>query len=75
MVVFSGAGVSGIICMLTNYPVLQIGCFMVLMMSGLATNVVNAATVELYPTSVRYEQRSTHFFDSILRKTSILKLN
>lgn len=66
VVVFSGCGACGIICMLTNIPIIQICCFMVLMMSGLATNVVNAATVELYPTSVRYNW--LHFFGSILKK-------
>lgn len=46
-------GLSGIGCMLTDVPALQIYFFISLLTSGVATNVVSSATVELYPTSLR----------------------
>lgn len=40
--------------MVTNIPVLQIYSFITLMCAGMGVNIVNAATVELYPTALRY---------------------
>lgn len=51
ILVVSGAG--GILCMLSNIPLVQIYSFIGLMCCGMAVNVVNAATVELYPTASR----------------------
>ncbi|XP_055325180.1 synaptic vesicle glycoprotein 2B-like [Sitodiplosis mosellana] len=46
-------GLSGIGCMLTDIPALQISLFLSLLSSGVAANVVSSATVELYPTTLR----------------------
>lgn len=53
ILMFTGAG--GILCMLTNIPWLQVSGFLALLSCGLSTTIVNAATVELYPTSSRWE--------------------
>ncbi|XP_055326017.1 synaptic vesicle glycoprotein 2B-like isoform X1 [Sitodiplosis mosellana] len=47
------SGSSGIACMLTNIPVVQVYLLITLMCSGIAVNIVNSATVELYPTALR----------------------
>lgn len=39
--------------MITDMPLVQISAFMALMLSGFSPNIVNAATVELYPTASR----------------------
>lgn len=46
-------GASGLVCVLTNIPLLQNGAFVTLMLSSVAPNIVNAATVEVYPTALR----------------------
>lgn len=51
--VLAGTGACGIACMLTDIPFLQIGLLTVLMASGIGSNVLNTATVELYPTALR----------------------
>lgn len=47
----SGAG--GIICMLTSIPIVQISSFIALMCCAMAVNIINAATVDIYPTALR----------------------
>lgn len=47
-------GACGLICVLTNIPLLQNAAFITLMLSCVAPNIVNAATVEVYPTALRY---------------------
>ncbi|XP_031629334.1 synaptic vesicle glycoprotein 2B-like isoform X2 [Contarinia nasturtii] len=46
-------GSCGIVCMLTDIPVIQIYSFIILLCAGWGMNVVNSATVEIYPTSLR----------------------
>ncbi|XP_031629336.1 synaptic vesicle 2-related protein-like isoform X4 [Contarinia nasturtii] len=47
------SGMGGIFCMLTNIHVVQVYSFIALMCAGIAVNVVNASTVEIYPTALR----------------------
>lgn len=47
------SGLGGIACMLTDIPIVQIYGFIALMCSGMGVNIVNSATVELYPTALR----------------------
>lgn len=51
--IFGVSGFGGILCMFIDVPMIQIYLFIILMGSGLSVNVINAATVELYPTAVR----------------------
>lgn len=51
ILVASGAG--GIACTLIKIPLAQIYSFIVLMCCGMAVNVINAATVDIYPTTSR----------------------
>lgn len=51
--ILSVTGLSGIGCMLTDIPALQISFFLSLLCCGVAANVVSSATVELYPTTLR----------------------
>ncbi|XP_055309491.1 synaptic vesicle glycoprotein 2B-like isoform X2 [Sitodiplosis mosellana] len=51
ILIVSGSG--GILCMNTDIPVVQIYSFIALMCAGIAVNIVNSATVELYPTALR----------------------
>jgi MFS transporter, VNT family, synaptic vesicle glycoprotein 2 len=51
--VLTGCGICGIITILTPIPTLSIYFYVVLLMCGLAITVVNAATVDLYPTHLR----------------------
>lgn len=50
----SVCGAGGITCMLVDIPLVQVCSFITLMCCGMAVNIVNAATVDLYPTSSRY---------------------
>lgn len=51
ILVVSGSG--GILCILSDIPLVQIGSFIALMCCAIAGNIVNAATVDIYPTSLR----------------------
>ncbi|XP_055298707.1 synaptic vesicle glycoprotein 2B-like [Sitodiplosis mosellana] len=46
-------GLSGIGCMLTDVPLLQISFYIWLLSCQMASNVLNAVTVDLYPTTMR----------------------
>lgn len=50
----SVCGAGGIACMFLQMPLLQVCSFIAFMCCGMAVNIVNAATVDLYPTSSRY---------------------
>lgn len=50
----SVCGAGGIACMFIQMPLLQVCSFIAFMSCGMAVNIVNAATVDLYPTSSRY---------------------
>lgn len=50
---FGVSGAGGIICQMTDIPLLQIYSFMTLMCCGMAGNVISAITVETFPTSSR----------------------
>lgn len=47
-------GLSGVLCMITDIPIIQVYSFTALMSSGIPISVINAATVELYPTALRW---------------------
>lgn len=47
-------GLSGYGCMITDIPALQVTLFLVLLSCCIAPNVVSSATVELYPTNLRW---------------------
>lgn len=47
-------GLSGFVCMLTDIPIIQVYSFTALMSCGIPISIINAATVELYPTALRY---------------------
>ncbi|XP_055304610.1 synaptic vesicle glycoprotein 2B-like [Sitodiplosis mosellana] len=51
ILIISGSG--GILCMSIDIPVVQKYSFIALMCAGIAVNIVNSATVELYPTALR----------------------
>lgn len=44
---------SGISCMLHGVPILQIGGYSMSALCGISGNVVSAATIEVYPTTLR----------------------
>lgn len=46
-------GICGILCMLTNIPILQVSAFTTLMLCGVGPIVINTAIVEIYPPPVR----------------------
>lgn len=46
-------GSCGIICAITDIPLLQIAAFITVMLSGVCPHVIGAATVEIYPTALR----------------------
>ncbi|XP_055325194.1 synaptic vesicle glycoprotein 2B-like [Sitodiplosis mosellana] len=46
-------GLSGIACILVNIPLLQVMLFVWLLCSGIVSNVLSSATVDLYPTTLR----------------------
>lgn len=52
--ILMGCGVAGIAVVLVDIPLLATYMFIILLCSGLAVTVVSAATVELYPTNLRY---------------------
>lgn len=62
-------GASGLVCVFTNIPLLQNGAFIMLMLSSVAPNVVNAATVEVYPTALRYSKTSNQIQAKTLQIT------
>lgn len=47
------SGSSGIGTMFTNIPIVQVSMLVTLFISGIATNIVNLITVEIYPTQIR----------------------
>lgn len=55
--ILAGTGACGIAIMMTDIPFVQIGLLTILMSSGIGSNVLNTATVELYPTALRYVLR------------------
>lgn len=54
VVFFLGPGICALICVLINIPVVQKLTFVILMLSCVAPNVINAAIVEIFPTTLRY---------------------
>lgn len=46
-------GLSGIGCVLVDIPVAQIAMYIMLMVSGITTNIITSSTVEIYPTQTR----------------------
>ncbi|XP_031629386.1 synaptic vesicle glycoprotein 2B-like [Contarinia nasturtii] len=53
LLILEVSGLCGIACMLTDIPLVQIYSFIGLMCSGIGVNIVNSATVEIYPTNLR----------------------
>lgn len=53
LVVLFGCGSCAISLVFVNIPILATYLYVVLLACGLAINVVNASTIELYPTSLR----------------------
>lgn len=53
VVVLVASGTGGVMCMLTDIPKVQVYSFIALMCAGMGANIINAATVELYPTAMR----------------------
>uniref|UniRef100_A0A7G3AZ92 Putative synaptic vesicle transporter svop n=2 Tax=Lutzomyia longipalpis TaxID=7200 RepID=A0A7G3AZ92_LUTLO len=51
--VLMGCGICGIAIVFTTIPLLSIYLYVILLMCGLAVTVVNAATVDLFPTHLR----------------------
>ncbi|XP_031626823.1 synaptic vesicle glycoprotein 2B-like [Contarinia nasturtii] len=51
--ILTSTGLSGIGCMWTDIPAIQISLFLSLLSCGVAANVVSSAAVELYPTTLR----------------------
>lgn len=47
-------GLSGIGCVLVDIPVAQIAMYIMLMVSGITTNIITSSTVEIYPTQTRW---------------------
>lgn len=47
-------GIAGIITVLVDIPIVAIYFYVILLCCGLGVTIVNAATVELYPTNLRY---------------------
>ncbi|XP_037921735.1 synaptic vesicle glycoprotein 2B-like isoform X2 [Hermetia illucens] len=52
-VILVGSGIAGLVVAYVTMPLLAIYLFIILMLSGLAPVVINAATVDLFPTSLR----------------------
>lgn len=57
--ILAGSGACGIACVLVNVPWLQTSLLTLLVTSGTASNVLNTATVGLYPTAYRYRLMSS----------------
>lgn len=55
--VLLGCGIAGITVVLVDIPLISTYMFIILLCGGLAVTVVNAATVEIYPTNLRYHLR------------------
>lgn len=54
VIILIGTGISGLSCILNNIPILQIASFLIhIVLCGLAGNILNAAAVEIYDTSLR----------------------
>lgn len=51
--VFAGCGLAGFLMISVNIPMLAVWCYMVLVMCGFAGSIVNAITVDLFPTNLR----------------------
>lgn len=51
--IVAGCGIAGIISILVDIPIVAIYLYVILLCCGLGVTVVNAATVELYPTNLR----------------------
>lgn len=49
-----GSGICGIVTVYVNIPLLAIYMYLALLLCGLSVTVVNAATVDLVPTHLRY---------------------
>lgn len=48
-----GPGICGIVCVLIEVPLIQKITFVILMLSCVAPNVINAAIIDVFPTTVR----------------------
>lgn len=48
-----GCGIAGIVTVYVKVPIIAIYLYVVLLLCGLSVPVVNAATVDLYPTNSR----------------------
>lgn len=53
IVILVGCGSFGIITVFTDFPMLSMYFYLILLLCGLAVTIVNAATVDLYPTNLR----------------------
>lgn len=53
VVILVGCGSFGIITVFTDFPMLSIYFYLILLLCGLAITIVTAATVDLYPTNLR----------------------
>lgn len=53
VVLLAACGIAGIAAVFVDVPLLAIYLYVILLTSGLAVTVVNASTVDLYPTSLR----------------------
>lgn len=53
IILLFGCGIFGIITVFVDIPILSIYLFIILLLVGLAVTVVNAVTVDLYPTHLR----------------------
>lgn len=53
LMILGVCGVSGILIVFISTPTLSIYFYVILLLCGLASSIVNAATVDLYPTKIR----------------------
>lgn len=53
VVILIGGGCSAIACVLIDIPIAQIGFLILFLCTGIAGNVVNLSTVDLFPTALR----------------------
>ncbi|XP_065085909.1 synaptic vesicle glycoprotein 2B-like [Ochlerotatus camptorhynchus] len=51
--VFAGCGIAGLLMTFVDIPMLAVWCYMILVMCGFAGSIVNAITVDLFPTNLR----------------------
>ena len=54
LIVLFGCGLCGFGVIFSTVPILSIYLYLVLLLCGLVVNVVNASTVDLFPTNLRY---------------------